>query len=341
MKRHVSPAGRSGFTILELLVVVSIVVLLAALILPSTRNARGAARRTQCANNLKQIGLALHSYSDQHKTFPPAIIHSPDSSYTPRDFVLGTTGWVLLLPFLDKQTLYDQYDLAQGSVPGSIGPSEANRRITATRLSFFSCPEDGAVTQVTNISAPGVCVKAASANYLFAAGSRLNSLSRNGKLQFPFNEAAPSYGGIRELKSKTLGVFGHNDSARIADVKDGLANCIMAGETLQRHATGAPAAVVWGQGKLYGQMAVVDGLGSSQPGQPSASSSRTTINYPRTVRGQEQAAVDPAVLSSEHSNGANVLLADGAVRFITQTIDTDLYNRLFMIDDGLETPENF
>lgn len=252
MKRTVLAEDRRGVTILEVLIVGVVAVLLIALMLPPTVRTRETSRRTECANNLKQIGLALHTYVDSQEVVPPAIIHSPDSSYTPRDFVLGTTGWLLLLPYLDKQGLYDQYDFSQGAVPGSIGPSESNQRITATRMRVFYCPADQVPASITKRSAPGACYNAAASNYLFGGGSRFNPLSESAACNFPLNEAAPSYEVLRESKGSSRGLFGHNGAARFAEVRDGLGYTLMAGETLQDHATGAVAAVVWGQGKLYG-----------------------------------------------------------------------------------------
>lgn len=341
MASQLLPADRRGFTLVELLVVVVVITLLAAMVMSSFSSHSVYAKRAECENKLRQISLAMHTYVDAHGTLPPAIINSPDSAYIPKDIVLGTTGWLLLLPFLDKQTLYEQYDFTQGAVPGSIGPSETNRRITATRIKVFNCPSDVVPVPVTNHSPPGGCFNAARSNYLFGAGSRLNPLIEAGNPYVLYNEAAPPYDTLRELKSKSRGVFGHNASARFEEIRDGLGYSIAAGETLQEHATGAAAAVVWGQGKLYGQMAVVDGLGLSVTSSPYQYGSATTMNAPRTVPGQEQAAVNPAVLSSAHPNGVNILFADGSVRFINQKINTGVYNSLFMIDDGMKIPVDF
>lgn len=88
-------------------------------------------------------------------------------------------------------------------------------------------------------------------------------------------------------------------------------------------------------------MAVVDGLGVSTSTRPHPTASATTMNYPRTTKGLERQKVHPAVLSSTHVNGANILLGDGSVRFLNQAINTAIYNSLFMIDDGQEIADNF
>ena len=244
---------RRGVTILEVVIVFFVLLFLAAMMLPTTRGARQPARRAECDNNLKQIGLALHTYVDQGGVLPPAIIYSPDSSETPKELSLGTTGWLLLLPFVDKQGLYDQYDFNQGAVPGSIGPSLANQKITSTRMKIYTCPSDQVPSLASNATAPGICMNASTSNYLFGAGSNLNPRDTLRNPHVPYNESAPSYGKLFELKSTSMGIFGHNGSARFDQIKDGLGSTIAVGETLQVHTGGDRAAVVWGQGKLYGR----------------------------------------------------------------------------------------
>ena len=101
-----------GFTLIELLVVIAIIAILIALLLPAVQQAREAARRTQCKNNIKQWGLALHNYHDTHRVMPPALLNS--GRYNNASFhgpgVLNTTGWVFLLPFIDQSPMYNLYD---------------------------------------------------------------------------------------------------------------------------------------------------------------------------------------------------------------------------------------
>src|SRR5229473_2794748 len=108
---------RIGFTLIELLVVIAIIAVLVALLLPAVQQAREAARRSQCKNNLKQIGIALHNYHDTMNVFPPALISSGRCSPTTNAVecalyrpVLNTTGFVLLLPYLDQGPMYNAYN---------------------------------------------------------------------------------------------------------------------------------------------------------------------------------------------------------------------------------------
>src|SRR3712207_5906889 len=108
---------RRGFTLIELLVVIAIIAVLIALLLPAVQGAREAARRAQCTNNLKQIGLALHGYENAHGAFPPAVIYSGSCYYSNggRGLVLNTTAFTLLLPYLEQQPLHAAYNFEQAS----------------------------------------------------------------------------------------------------------------------------------------------------------------------------------------------------------------------------------
>src|SRR5262249_51846003 len=122
------PVVRRGFTLLELLVVVAIIGILIALLLPVTRSAGPAARRSQCVYNLKQIGLALYHYEQAHKALPPA--YTVDESGRPLH------SWrTLILPYLEQESLYQTIDLAK---PWN---DPANAKALKTIPSVFRCPE--------------------------------------------------------------------------------------------------------------------------------------------------------------------------------------------------------
>ncbi len=130
-----------GFTLIELLVVIAIIAILIALLLPAVQQAREAARRSSCKNNLKQIGLALHDYHDAYASFPPA--HVVDEKGTP------LYSWrVLLLPYLEQKALYSEWDATQA------WDSPANRRLSDTVLSVYTCPNSTDAGPYTNYIAP-------------------------------------------------------------------------------------------------------------------------------------------------------------------------------------------
>ena len=138
--------SRSGFTLIELLVVIAIIaVLLIALLLPAVQAAREAARRMQCVNNLKQIGLALHNYHSTINTFPMGS----SLGFSPSYERVGNGGWsdwsvhALLLPYLEQTPLYNaaNFRFDAGLDDGTSGP--INATVYLTRIAGFLCPSDG------------------------------------------------------------------------------------------------------------------------------------------------------------------------------------------------------
>ncbi len=133
-----------GFTLIELLVVISVVSVLMALLLPAVQQAREAARRTECQNRLRQLGLALHNYHDSHQILPPgAIVIGPAFP------TFSGWGWgAMLLPYVDQNPLYSQIDFSHGNAVGG------NRLLIPTPLTIWQCPSDSAPPQVT-VPVPG------------------------------------------------------------------------------------------------------------------------------------------------------------------------------------------
>ncbi|HUQ71374.1 MAG TPA: DUF1559 domain-containing protein, partial [Planctomycetaceae bacterium] len=133
---------RRGFTLIELLVVIAIIAILIALLLPAVQQAREAARRTQCRNNLKQLGLALHNYHDNFNIFPMGF----------SDVVAGNaerngSGWAwsaMVLPYLDQAPLYNQFNfnVTPYNCVNCAAPITGNQALVGTQLAAFSCPSD-------------------------------------------------------------------------------------------------------------------------------------------------------------------------------------------------------
>ncbi len=114
-----APSRRGAFTLIELLVVIAIIAVLVALLLPAVQQAREAARRTQCRNNLKQIGLALHNYHDSHTIFPPG-----ETSNQTDDPLYGHGPGVDLLPYIDQANVYNKFNFTTGTT-GAEGQANA------------------------------------------------------------------------------------------------------------------------------------------------------------------------------------------------------------------------
>jgi prepilin-type N-terminal cleavage/methylation domain-containing protein len=193
---------RRGFTLIELLVVIAIIAILIALLLPAVQQAREAARRTQCRNNLHQIGLALHNYHDTHRCFPPGQISGhtagiADLLYT---YSGGATCFTLILPYMDESALYNAYNF---DAPGTVGT--ANTTVTQSVLAQYLCPSD---------LDPSVgSYNCREGNYAFSTGM-------DDSCQFQYCPIVTTVRGPLFNRSKV----------RIRDIRDGTSNTFAIGE---------------------------------------------------------------------------------------------------------------
>jgi prepilin-type N-terminal cleavage/methylation domain-containing protein len=123
--------SRRAFTLIELLVVIAIIAILIALLLPAVQQAREAARRTQCRNNMHQLGLAIHNYHDTHMLFPPLGIGSYQASF-----------FTLILPFMDEASIYNAYNMAHTAFSRAATPagSYVNTTVTSQVMAQYKCP---------------------------------------------------------------------------------------------------------------------------------------------------------------------------------------------------------
>ncbi|MCI0458170.1 MAG: DUF1559 domain-containing protein [Gemmataceae bacterium] len=195
---------RKAFTLIELLVIIAIVAVLIALLLPAVQKVREAANRITCANNLKQLGLALHGYHDGHGSFPAGVVAETSDLRNGRH-----SGLVFLLPHLEQHALYSRYhfDLAW--------KAPSNLAVAQTRVAAFLCPSSpNAVPQDGGL--PGVPT-----DYAFSKGAHA-SLCRDGAVRLG------------------AGLFDVNSARRLADVRDGTSQTFAMGEAVS--GSGVPAA---------------------------------------------------------------------------------------------------
>src|SRR5690349_2559350 len=159
---------RTAFTLIELLVVIAIIAILIALLVPAVQKAREAAARTQCTNNLKQIGLAMHSYHDTYKRLPPGYVDgNTNPNSTPDNDVGPGWGWAaFLLPYMEQGPLYNQINFG---VTVGVG---VNAQASQQPIALFLCPSDGTQQLVpvydSTFSRPVVTL--AHANYVACNG---------------------------------------------------------------------------------------------------------------------------------------------------------------------------
>ena len=180
-----SPKTRGGFTLIELLVVIAIIAVLIALLLPAVQSAREAARRAQCTNNLKQIGLGLHNYHSTYNVFPLGGTAQWVSGYTAYPQTWGTwSAQALLLGYMEGQPLYNSINFNHVCCWNAGG--YMNLTVVTTVVNVFICPSDG----VSPVPTQGNLWSGETNNYMASAGSSTNFFQPNGL----FAEASLCYG---------------------------------------------------------------------------------------------------------------------------------------------------
>lgn len=333
-----------GFTLVELLVVIAIIGILIALLLPAVQAAREAARRSQCTNNLKQLGLALQSYHDTHSKFPPAGLNYGainNAPYVPINSIMNVSGFVMMLPFIEQQALYQRYNM-NASACSSTYPSNAaapapvagdpvasgNDAVMSTQLSGFLCPSDDGLKTMPSGSAYGITPSdtklGARTSYEFSTKPSVEfSTAINGwKTYYPNN----NYLQYRAL-------FGQNSDSNFAAIRDGASSTAAFIE--------APLNVYNGGGNAWGYRAwVMDGvtLFDNLNSFPSMSLCGGPINcwtYGSTASTYLPGRVASwGMAGSLHPAGCNVVMADGSVHFIGESTSQIILARLCNMADG-------
>jgi prepilin-type N-terminal cleavage/methylation domain-containing protein len=351
---------RHAFTLVELLVVIAIIGILVALLLPAIQAAREAGRRSQCANNLKQMGLALQNFNDIHLKSPAAKIHSgmiadttlaldlaadgqpqrycgPEVCYKGQPYtVYNHTGFVALLPFLEQKNLFDQYNYAAYSVPSRespntkpMAPAGNNYLVSRTQLKVFSCPSDRdptANSYTPTSEAPYSRQEARKSNYFFNAG-----YSEDRTRPYPFDPQI-----VRK------GAFGNDGAAKIADCIDGTANTFAIGEAKQLH-TDAHFGPYWGAGvhtSVHGRMPVITLSPVPPAGQQTWGGSPLYVpNYPYGNCGGSSNAHRKCQYAwgfgSYHPGVSQFVMMDGSVQVIQDRISVWVFFAL-MTPEGNE-----
>lgn len=331
-----------GFTLVELLVVIAIIGVLAALLMPAVQQAREAARRSQCTNNMKQIGLSLHNYHDQWGAFPIGALHSQTPGFS-RSLDRGSSFFVALLPFIEQGSLYSQLsDTASGGAGNTDISGNVNGPFfDGQRFSVMSCPSSPLprMTDALATTPRGVMMP----TYVGISGAATLDGGPN-------PDAEPTYNGIMA----SSGVLVPNRSVAFSDVTDGTSNTMMLGEQSAFAEDASGNQIDLRSSNSHG--AWVGSTGSGTPGQGTwfctsfQTWNITTVRYPinfldataalaagASGLGPEDGANRP--LQSIHPGGANIALTDGSVRFLGESVDFTLLTNLANRNDGSELGE--
>jgi len=301
---------RHGFTLIELLVVIAIIAVLIGLLLPAVQKVRDAAAKTQCSNNLKQIGIAMHAYNDTQGSLPPGGCGpTPGSTKGPPSGVNGPTftsvaaniGWtVFLLPYVEQQGAFNQ---ANVMVNFDVAPNSTV--LNPLRIPAYTC-QSASVTDSTLSGTTGKTL-----HYYGVMGPR----------------GANPVGGTYTAYTATHGdvsihgVLGVDSAVKLGTVSDGLSNTLMVGE------------MSWANANCYRQW--TRGWDGNAMG-----GTKNIVNAINSVPYNGSNNFNDVSFGSPHSGGTNFLLCDGSIRFIDQNITMSVYTAAASRNGGEAIPLN-
>lgn len=319
--KHAHKVRTSGFTLVELLVVIAIIGILVGLLLPAVQAAREAARRMQCQNNMKQLGLAVLNYESAYKRFPGGV---------GRYGCCWGTWQVSVLPFMEQTNLYNLYINHGGADWGPRYATDVNRPVVSTRIPTLTCPSD---TPNAPIGSTSTLEPITSHNYVVNYGNTSffqTDLNGIRFLEAPFR----AYTGSTSADGPGGGAAGamaftayYGKHMPMGSITDGTSNTLMASEVLQGRNRDLRGFTWWGGASGFvtylapnstSPDVITGGICESltQPLMPCVTA--TTATRPRMMGAR----------SLHAGNGVNVVYCDGHVSMVTNNIDYNNWNAL-------------
>ncbi len=309
-KRNSFSRSLRGFTLVELLVVIAIIGVLVALLLPAVQAAREAARRSQCTNNLKQIGLAMQNYDSALGSFPPgALVEIPEVCQRTGD-CRGIAMHVLMMPYFEQDALEETfrpfYSSDGGWIDWAVDNAGAANPLISSPVSVYICPSSGRWNEYLERK-----------DYFGVTGGA-------------FTEFPRAFRGL----VFSDGVMYPNSFTRIGEITDGTSNTLAVGESVHGHPYGlGPNNILSGGDDSGGPVPWWYGVAISQSDPGRQATGRVLLSTVNPVNSQLQVPLEgldnnEVPFGSDHAGGAQFVFCDGHVEFIQDAIDINAYQWL-------------
>lgn len=315
---------RPAFTLVELLVVITIIGILIALLLPAVQAAREAARRSQCTNNLKQMGVAMHNYLDSYSKFP---IGSRSGSIMPRN-AYGTNWRASILPQMDQGSVFEQLNFRTGSFSGASTNFNGNPVLRDLLIPAYQCPSSP-IDPFVNAPGTGNANRSQMHHYVGISGASPDPANRTDRCK------QSSRGKVCDT-----GVLVPNECKGMEKITDGTSNTILLAEqsgmvnneVLAANYSGGWTGTAADSLPIYTVSTMPTSTNYYYVGLTTIA---WRLNYHiKTVNSSSQPYETNTILNSFHPGGIQIMLADGSTRFLSNTIEMAVLLNLGSADDG-------